>query len=348
MISLTFVTHAPLQYGSPTVKNISDKDLTVVLRDQDSRLPNIFIDLKPNQVYSSPYQYYVNWFVEVWAEDPRLANILPNTKSPLASYQLDLSGKVVFIKMDAYALGDNLAWMPYVEEFRKKHDCKIICSTFWNPLFISEYPEILFVAPNTRIDNIFAQYYIGTHDDTPPGYSPSTYITEPLQKIASDILGLEWKEIPAKVAHIPQQKNPKKICISQFASLDMKTWHGDWQKLVDWLISMGYEIHVISKEKNTLQRVIDKSGDIPLAERIYDLTSAQYFIGCSSGLSWLAHSLGCHIFLISDFTPKNHEFSVNTTRIYGKGVRDHIEYKKVEEEISTDEVINIIKANLRA
>ena len=60
----------------------------------------------------------------------------------------------------------------------------------------------------------------------------------------------------------------------------------------------------------------------PIEERIQDLASSTYFIGVSSGLSWLAHSLGCHVFLISDFTPKNHEFTDNVTRIYGKGVRE--------------------------
>ena len=34
--------------------------------------------------------------------------------------------------------------------------------------------------------------------------------------------------------------------------------------------------------------VIDKSGDLPLEDRIGDLKNAELFIGTSSGLSWLA------------------------------------------------------------
>jgi autotransporter strand-loop-strand O-heptosyltransferase len=178
-------------------------------------------------------------------------------------------------------------------------------------------------------------------------YSPSTYITEPLQKVASDILGLEYKPLTARVSHIPVERNPKKVCLSQYASLDMKTWHGDWQQVVNYLVDNGYEVHVISKEPNKLQNVIDKSGDRPIEDRIQDLASSAYFIGVSSGLTWLAHSLGCHVFLISDFTPKNHEFQDNVTRIYGKNVRTSIQYSPVKNEVSTKDVIYAIKQKLR-
>jgi hypothetical protein len=58
---------------------------------------------------------------------------------------LDLEGKKVFIAIDSRSLGDNLAWIPYVEEFRNKHNCTVVCSTFWNKIL--DYPEIEFVEP---------------------------------------------------------------------------------------------------------------------------------------------------------------------------------------------------------
>jgi autotransporter strand-loop-strand O-heptosyltransferase len=346
MVKINFVTHLPLVEGSPRLENVSKEPLTIVLSDKSGRIPPIEVDLPPGGVYTSPYQYYIDWRIECWGKNKAINEILGDAKIQLWTYDLDLSGKVVFIKMDAYALGDNLAWMPYVEEFQKKHDCQVICSTFWNDLFIEEYPNIMFVKPNTRIDNVFAQYYIGTHDDTPPMYSPSTYLTEPLQKVAADILGLEYRSLTARVTHKRTAKDPKKICISQHASLDMKTWHGDWQEVVNELTFAGYEVHLISKEPTNLFRVKNKTGDRPIQERIDDLESASYFIGVSSGLSWLAHSLGCHVFLISDFTPANHEFSSNVTRIHGPNVRTKIEYTPIEHEVSTESVIRSIKSVL--
>jgi len=336
-IKVNFVTYTPLQTGSPFIQNISNSLVTIYLSDNDKKIKDtIKVNLKPGQYFVSPYQYYVNWKIEAFKNN----NLIWN-------YDLDLENQIVFIKMDAYALGDNLAWLPYVEQFRQKHNCRVICSTFHNHLFVDVYPNIMFVKPNTRIDNIFAQYYIGTHDHTPPCYSPTTYLTEPLQKIASDILGLEYKDLKCEVAHIPKSKNPKKICLSQHASLDMKSWHGDWQKIVDILIEQDYEIHVISREPTTLKNVINKTGDIPLEYRVAELSDASYFIGVSSGLSWLAHSLDCHVFLISDFTPSNHEFSENVTRIYGEEVRHKIKYEPIENEVTIDEVIDKIRCKLQ-
>ena len=33
------------------------------------------------------------------------------------------------ICFDSKAIGDTLAWFPYVEEFRKKHECEVVVST---------------------------------------------------------------------------------------------------------------------------------------------------------------------------------------------------------------------------
>jgi autotransporter strand-loop-strand O-heptosyltransferase len=347
MVKVSFVTHLPMKMGSPYIQNISNTPLTVVLSSQTDKIDPISVDLNPGEYFTSPYQYYIDWNIKVWGVDPTINQLIPGGKTILWEYNMDLTGQVVFIKMDAYALGDNLAWLPQVDAFQQKHNCKIICSTFHNHLFVDVYPNIMFVQPNTKIENVFAQYYIGTHDDTPPMYSPTTYIEEPLQKVAADILGLEYEDLKCRVAHWPKQKNPKKICLSQYASLDMKTWHGDWQKVVDTLVEKGYEVHVISREFNALKNVVDKSGNFPLEQRVAELADASYFIGVSSGLSWLAHSLDCHVFLISDFTPPNHEFLSNVTRIYGEGIRHKIKYEPIEKEVSTEEVIKKIKSKLR-
>jgi O-phosphoseryl-tRNA(Cys) synthetase len=63
--------------------------------------------------------------------------------------------------MDSSAIGDTLAWFPYLEEFRKKHNCKLICSTFHNKWFESQYPEIEFVKPGTSVEGLYAMYTIG-------------------------------------------------------------------------------------------------------------------------------------------------------------------------------------------
>ena len=42
---------------------------------------------------------------------------------------------------------------------------------------------------------------------------------------------------------------------------------------------------------------------------------SEFFIGLSSGLSWLTWGLGKHVVMISNFTEEDHEFVSNCTRI---------------------------------
>ena len=334
MLRISFATNEPLTQGSPSITSGLKTPVSILLKDRDRKHPDYQCTLPPGVTMNGPHQYYVNWSIELDGKKV---------------YDLDLKNKTVFIKMDARALGDNLAWMDYIAVFKYKHDCNVICSTFFNDIFIPVYPEIMFVAPNTRIDNVFAQYYIGTHNTLNTIYQPSLYLNNPLQKIACDILGLDFVERKTAVAHLPVSKDPKKICLSEYASLKVKEWNvvGGWQAIVDMLVEHGYEVHVISKEPSYLKNVINKSGDRPLQERIQDLASASYFIGNSSGLSWLAHSLDCHVFLISDFTPPNHEFQENTTRIYNKQYpRDIIQYEEVIHPVSLEDVLTQVKSKL--
>lgn len=334
MLRVSFATNSPTKQGSPSITSGLSVPVDVLLNDLDKKHVSYRGVLEPGQTLYGPHQYYVNWSIELDGKKV---------------YDLDLKHKTVFIKIDARALGDNLAWMDYIDEFRIKHKCNIVCSTFFNEIFIPVYPDIMFVVPNTRIDNIFAQYYIGTHNTPNPIYQPSLYLNNPLQKIACDILGLDYTERKTLVAHVPVPKNPKKVCLSEHASLKVKEWNivGGWQAVVNMLVENGYEVHVISKEYSYLKNVINKSGDRPLEERIQDLASASYFIGNSSGLSWLAHSLDCHVFLISDFTPPWHEFSENTTRIYNKQYpRDMIVYEEIIHPVSLEDVLSEIKGKL--
>lgn len=239
---------------------------------------------------------------------------------PVYYEDFNLKDKKVCIKMDAYALGDNIAWMPYVEEFRKKHQCIVICSTFYNNLFVKSYPDILFVKPNTQIENIYAQYYIGANDDDGSYYSPVKVSKVPLQIVATKILGLDHFEIKPDLTilckHLPPRIEGKYVTLSEYGSSDIKKWKANdgWQTIVNYLTSNGYKVLVISKEPTNLENVINLTGDIPLHERLVDIYHAKAHFGISSGLSWLAWSLETHVVMISDVTPRWHEFQTNITR----------------------------------
>ena len=119
------------------------------------------------------------------------------------SQKLDLSGKRVYISLDSKSLGDTLAWFPAVEEFRKKHNCKVICSTFQNDFFEKTYPEIEFIKPGDEVHNVKALYTLGWYyaetGQLNPNMNPKETKNQAMQKSAFDILGLEYKEVPPKL-----------------------------------------------------------------------------------------------------------------------------------------------------
>jgi autotransporter strand-loop-strand O-heptosyltransferase len=52
----------------------------------------------------------------------------------------------------------------------------------------------------------------------------------------------------------------------------------------------------------------DETGDRPLTERVRWLKHAAFFVGLSSGLSWLAWAAECPVVMISGFTHPMNEF----------------------------------------
>ena len=116
---------------------------------------------------------------------------------------LDLNGKNVTIQFDSKSLGDTIAWFPYVEEFRKKHKCNVYVSTFKNFLFQNNYKNINYLEPGQYGDNTYASYHIGWYKNDKGeidlARNKQDFRKIPLQKSATEILGLDFVEIKPKV-----------------------------------------------------------------------------------------------------------------------------------------------------
>lgn len=315
-ILVSYVTTLPKVGNAPSVSIMGNnpENYFVKFYERKKGLINLLSSgyCKNNQsIISATRQWYTDWVIEVY-----------DSKNQLIFVDVfNAQNKNVFIKLDAYALGDSIAWIPYIEEFRIKHNCNVICSTFHNNLFVEAYPNILFVKPNTQIDNVYAQYYIGAANDGNLVYSKIKSNEHPLQKVATEALGLDFKEIVPNLSVLcfgKERRIPEKyVTISEFGSAPTKQWKAEngWQIVVDYLNQIGFKVAVISKEKTELKNVIDLTGDFSLIERCVDIKHAEFHLGVSSGLSWLAWALGTHVVMVSDVTPSWHEFNKNITRI---------------------------------
>ena len=301
-----------------------------------------FIDKKNNEIVHTANvsnnmwvkcvrKYCVDWKIVITPED--------QTEETQTVLEFNPTGKRVYISLESKSLGDTLAWFPMVDEFRKKWNCEVICSTFRNEFFKSTYPEIEFILPGEVANNIYAMYSIGWFyfDDGTMDFSkiPKDFRNMPLQKTASDVLNLTFKEVVPKVDQSQLKRNieGKYVCIAPHASALAKYWNrpGGWQAVIDYLNGKGYKVVYISQEPlndawhdsklgGTLKNVIDKSGDIHIMDRFSDLTYADYFIGVGSGLSWLAWASGVRTMMISGFSKPFTEFQTNCDRIFNGNV----------------------------
>ena len=276
-------------------------------------------DEKKNLVYNTELSsgmysklnrnYYTKWKTKLFVDDLTF------------EHEFDLENSRVFIVFESSSLGDTIAWMPYCEEFRKKHNCHVIVSSFINSMFKDQYPKIEFVEPGEVVFNLKALYRLGWFYDY--NKEPVLPNTIPLQKSAANILGLDYKEIHSRIYFDPKERPyPEKyICIAPSSTAGCKLWNNPtgWLELTKYISDKGYKIINISKDGEQIEGVENISDD-SMENTKNVIFHSEFVIGLSSGLSWLSWSLGKHVVMISNFTDADHEFTINCTRITNPSV----------------------------
>ena len=274
------------------IKGESDSDFEVKFYDEQGKC-HYENTIKSNSWVRLNRQYFTKWTAKVW-QDGHL--IYKNT--------LNLANKTVFIVLDSKSLGDSIAWTGYALEFQKKHDCKVVLSTYWN--HILDYPELELVEPGTTV-NCYALYRIGWKWDE--NKEPVLCNTIPLQQAASNILGLEFKEIkPMLKYHIGDNIYGKYVTIATNSTAGLKFWLKEyWQEVIDFLVESGYKVINTSKERNPFNNCY-QLDDTSIENTMSVIHHSEFFIGLSSGISHLAWGLGKKVIMIAGFTEIDHEF----------------------------------------
>jgi autotransporter strand-loop-strand O-heptosyltransferase len=243
------------------------------------------------------------------------------SKNISIEHNFSLENSRVFIVFESSSLGDTIAWMPYCEEFRKKHNCHVIVSTFRNDMFREIYPNLEFAERGAVVDNIKALYRLGWfYDKDKEPVLPSAI---PLQKSATNILGLEYEEIHSRIHFEPKERpySEKYICIAPSSTAGCKLWNNPtgWVELTEYLSSKGYKVVNISKDGEQIEGV-ENILDDSMENTKNVIFHSEFIVGLSSGLSWLSWALGKHVVMISNFTEPDHEFTTNCTRITNPSV----------------------------
>jgi hypothetical protein len=260
--------------------------------------------IKNNMWCRCSYEYFIDWDIKIY-EGGKLFH----------EHKFDIEGKRIYIALDSKALGDSMAWFPYADEFRKKHNCKVVVSTFMNHMFEENYPELEFVNPGTNVQGLYAMYGIGLYYNEDNSINlfknPIDPKTQTMQKMCSDILGLDYVEVKPKLKNrgIQYDPNSKQVTIAIFGTAQSKFWNNPtgWQDVVDWLNDKGYTVKLLSKEGddymgNKLPTGIVQHPNGPLESVMDEMLKSKAFIGIGSGLSWLSWALNVPTVLISGFS----------------------------------------------
>ncbi len=256
-------------------------------------------------------KFYVEWEIALWLDG-----------EPVFYHQFDPRGQKVHFNFAQPALGDNLVLLPYAEEFRRTFECEVSCKL---PSAFRDIAKIYF--PELRLSNVlpedsYACFYLAGWMNMPI-VTTSDMRAMPMELFPRSILNTPMLRPPSKVVYTPTKPraiSEPYVCIAVQASFNPKCWlkSGSWDHVVDYLKSLGYRVLCIDKERRgenyglTVKMPTgaeDFSGKYDLIDRVNQLAYADFFIGVSSGLSWLAWAVDIPVVMISGITEYWYEFS---------------------------------------
>ena len=253
-------------------------------------------------------RYFIRWHVEVFLDEKKIF-----------SHTLNLEGQPVVITFKAKGLGDMISFLPYLGEFKKINRCDLyVCPDDNLREFVARlYPEIPLI---DEVDfKTYATYY--------PAMIMSSFPIVPVDarhmsmpQVGGMLLGTDYlpPKVPFKPTEPPVTEEPY-VCIAVQSNIARKCWlwPGGWDIVVGYLKNLGYRVFCIDKEEElttdgyTVRRpegAENFTGNRPLLERANMLYHAEFFIGLSSGLSWLADAVDCPVVMICGFSQNWHEF----------------------------------------
>ncbi|HLY43989.1 MAG TPA: autotransporter strand-loop-strand O-heptosyltransferase [Stellaceae bacterium] len=292
----------------------SDHPWRVRISDLDTGNILYETEIKAGRVASTK-RYFVRFGLEIWQQG-----------ESLFTHDYSAAERPVLIQFPVGTLGDTLGWFPYAVRFQERHNCRLTCAMAERliPLFRASHPGIEFVT-HEAVDpeRYYATYSIGLFfDDKDRIFQPCDFRQVGLHRTAGYILGVDPTEAPPRIALADDTRPVAEpyVCIAVQSTTQSKCWnnpHG-WHEIVLFLKTAGYRVVCIDQKPVHGSGLVwthiphgaeDETGDRPLLERARWLRHADFFVGLSSGLAWLAWAAGAPVVLISGFTHPTNEFT---------------------------------------
>lgn len=323
------LSHIPTQCGAGNIRFDFNDGCRVMLPEAEYPWWIRLTDLDTGNVLfetemmagrlNSTKRYFVRFRIEVWQRGECVF------RHDFAAAQQE-----VLIRFPVETLGDVIGWFPYAVKFGQLHGCKLTCvmAARLIELFRAVYPDINFITDEQlNPDRYYATYTIAVYFLKGAIYDhtdrvPCDFRRVGLHRAAGYILGVDPTELAPRVA-LTDQSRPivePYAAIATQSTGQSKYWNNPngWIEIVRYLKEAGYRVVCIDQNTTKGEGLVwnhmppgaeDETGDRPLLERARWLKHAEFFIGLSSGLSWLAWAVGTPVVMISGFTHPTNEFT---------------------------------------
>ena len=263
---------------------------------------------------NSAKRYFVRVRIEIWRSD---ANVF--------THDYSAAGREVLINFPVGTLGDTVGWFPYAVKFQALRGCRLTCAMAAPliALFQGAYPEIEFVKHDeVRPERYYAAYNMGLFfDDKACVHQPCDFRFVGLHRTAGYILGVDPTEVAPRIA-LADESRPMQdpyVCIATQSTTQAKYWNNPngWREIIRFLKDAGYKVVCIDQKAahgvglvwNHIPNGAEDQTGLPLQDCARWLRHAEFFIGLSSGLSWLAWAAGAPVVMISGFSHPTTEFA---------------------------------------
>lgn len=220
-----------------------------------------------------------------------------------------------------FPLGDCIAAMPYINKFVTESSDEVVVklgNSYHQNLFRKSFPDIKYTDSYPSCDIVINL----AHE-----------FGKPIQRNFAEQLG--FSETPYLRPKIDSFKTDrpiknKYVVISCHSTSQLKYWNHPlgkksqretpyWNELCGMFRKIGITPVVIDRDElfgvspyyNGVPKKAQKKLGLTLAEIANYIEHAEFLIGLSSGLAWLAHGLGQKVAMISNFTDDWYEFDVN-------------------------------------
>lgn len=256
----------------------------------------------------------------------------------------------VLVSIKSLSIGDTVAAIPYVDKFQEVNsldEVYVSISDWIIPYFETVYSNLKFIGKNSN--EVFDKTLFLDYD-----------FNKPIQQGYAEQLGFINAPYIRPNILLPNQERPiknKYITIGVHSTSQLKYWNHPkgkkiqpeapyWNELCNMIRKEGYTPVVVEQHemfgwapyRNGLPSKANKKFGQSFLESMNLIYHSEFYIGLSSGMSWIAHAMDKPVAMIANFTEDWNEFDLSLPdyiRITNKNVC-HGCWNKINKEYNFD------------